>query len=72
MMHGDEKSDSAIVAVKPANKMANAAAEQSAGAPAVAEPVEPRAGISSASRTWPRRDSELAVVCVEAGFGRGW
>ena len=34
MMHGHEKSDSAIVAVKPANN-----AEQSA-----AEPVEPRAG----------------------------
>ena len=34
MMHGPEKSDSAIVAVKPTNK-----AEQSA-----AEPVEPRAG----------------------------
>src|SRR5262245_58412956 len=34
MMHGRGKSDSAIVAVKPANK-----AEQSA-----AEPVEPRAG----------------------------
>src|SRR6516162_981203 len=34
MMHGHEKSDSVIVAAKPANK-----AEQSA-----AEPVEPRAG----------------------------
>ena len=34
MMHGNEKSDSAIVAVKPTNK-----AERSA-----AEPVEPRAG----------------------------
>src|ERR1700731_4705645 len=34
MMHGREKSDSAIVAVKPTNK---------AGQP-VAEPVEPRAG----------------------------
>ena len=34
MMHGREKSDSAIVAVKPTNK---------AGRPA-AEPVEPRAG----------------------------
>jgi RNA-directed DNA polymerase len=44
MMHGDEKSDSAIVAVKPANKMANAAAEQSAAERAIAEPVGPRAG----------------------------
>ena len=41
MMHGHEKSDPAIVAVKPANKV-GAAAEQSAGQRA--EPVEPRAG----------------------------
>ena len=34
MMHGREKSDSAIVAEKPTNKVA----------PATAEPVEPRAG----------------------------
>ena len=33
MMHGREKSDSAIVAVKPANKVERSAAE----------PVEPRA-----------------------------
>jgi group II intron reverse transcriptase/maturase len=43
MMHGHEKSDSAIVAAKPANKAAYSAVEQSAGEPAVAEPVEPRA-----------------------------
>src|SRR5215204_5806883 len=43
MMHGHEKSDSAIVAVKPANKAAHPAAEQSAVGPAAAEPVEPRA-----------------------------
>ena len=43
MMHGHEKSDSAIVAVKPANKVARPAAEQSAAEPAAAEPVEPRA-----------------------------
>jgi hypothetical protein len=34
MMHGREKSDSAIVAVKPTNK----------AVPIAAEPVEPRAG----------------------------
>jgi hypothetical protein len=34
MMHGREKSDSAIVAEKPTNKVV----------PATAEPVEPRAG----------------------------
>src|SRR5271167_1965597 len=44
MMHGHEKSDPAIVAGKPANKMANATVEQSAGEQAIAEPVEPRAG----------------------------
>ena len=42
MMHGHEKSDSAIVAVKPANK-AETATEQSAAEPTAAEPVEPRA-----------------------------
>jgi group II intron reverse transcriptase/maturase len=43
MMHGHEKSDFAIVAVKPANKVARSAAEQSVAGPAAAEPVEPRA-----------------------------
>src|SRR5271166_5734137 len=43
MMHGHEKSDPAIVAVKPANKVEQLAAEQSAEEPAVAEPGEPRA-----------------------------
>src|SRR5438876_2699701 len=43
MMDGHEKSDSVIVAVKPANKAVQSAAEQSAAEPAVAEPAEPRA-----------------------------
>ena len=43
MMHGHEKSSSAIVAVKPTNKVARAATEQSVAEPAAAEPVEPRA-----------------------------
>jgi hypothetical protein len=43
MMHGHEKSDSVIVAVKPANKVAQPVAEQSAAEPAAVEPVEPRA-----------------------------
>jgi hypothetical protein len=42
MMHGHEKSRSAIVAVKPTNKVARPA-EQSAVEPAAAELVEPRA-----------------------------
>src|SRR5437763_540113 len=44
MMHGHEKSDPAIVAVKLANKIANSPVAHCAGEPAVAEPVEPRAG----------------------------
>ena len=43
MMHGHEKSSSAIVAVKPTNKVARPATEQSVAKPAAAESVEPRA-----------------------------
>ena len=43
MMHGHEKSDSAIVAVKPTNKAERSAAEQSAAEPTGTEPVERRA-----------------------------
>jgi len=43
MMHGHEKSDSAIVAVKPTNKALHSAAEQSTAELFAAEPVEPRA-----------------------------
>ena len=42
-MHGHEKSDSVIVAVKPANKAEHSAAEQSTAELFAAEPVEPRA-----------------------------
>ena len=42
MMHGHEKSDSVIVAVKLANKAEHPAAEQSAVEPTAAELVEPR------------------------------
>jgi RNA-directed DNA polymerase len=42
MMSGHEKSDSVIVAVKPANKAAHLAVERSAVGPAAAELVEPR------------------------------
>src|SRR5215831_5363755 len=44
MMHGRGKSDSAIVAAKPANKADPPTAEHSAVVTAVAEPVERRAG----------------------------
>ena len=43
MMHGHEKSRSAIVAVKPANKVERSAAEQSAAGTTAAESVERRA-----------------------------
>src|SRR6266480_6393373 len=42
MMHGHEKSDSAIVAVKPTNKAEHSAAEQSAAEQTAAEPAERR------------------------------
>src|SRR5712672_871720 len=60
MMHGREKSDSAIVAVKPANKV-----EQSA-----AEPVEPRAetkgnvGQQSTRRTQSRISVSKALARI--------
>ena len=44
MMHGPEKSDPAIVAMKPTNKAGQPAAERSAAEPNAAEPVERRAG----------------------------
>jgi len=44
MMHGHEKSDPAIVVMKPANKVEQPTAEQSAAEPTAAEPVERRAG----------------------------
>ena len=43
MMHGHEKSRSAIVAVKPTNKAERSAAEQSAAETTAAESVERRA-----------------------------
>src|SRR3984957_12428172 len=43
MMNGHEKSDFAIVAVKPTNKAEHSAAEQSTAELFAAEPVEPRA-----------------------------
>jgi RNA-directed DNA polymerase len=44
MMYGHEKSDHAIVAVKPANKAERPSAERSAAEPNAAESGEPRAG----------------------------
>ena len=44
MMNGHEKSDPAIVAMKPANKAGQLTAEQSAAEPTAAELVEPKTG----------------------------
>ena len=63
MTNGHEKSDSAIVAVKPANKVAHPAAEQSAAEPATAEPVEPRAGTkgNASQQTMPWAQSQTSM-----------
>src|SRR5216684_310623 len=62
-MHGHEKSDPAIVAVKPANKVAHPAAEQSAAEPATAEQVEPRAGTkgNAGQQTMPWAQSQTSM-----------
>src|SRR5437016_12925165 len=63
MTNGHEKSDSAIVAVKPANKVAQPAGEQSAAEPATAEPVEPRAGTkgNASQQTMPWAQSQTSM-----------
>jgi RNA-directed DNA polymerase len=63
MTNGHEKSDSVIVAVKPANKVAHPAAEQSAAEPATAEPVEPRAGTkgNAGQQTMPWAQSQTSM-----------
>src|SRR5260370_42588960 len=73
MMHGHEKSDFAIVAVKPANK-AEHPAEQCAVEVTVAEPVERRAenkgnaGQQSTHRTQSRASVSLALERIRQTF----
>jgi hypothetical protein len=50
MMHGDGKSGSAIVAMKPTNKAEQPAARSSPRGGAIREPVEPRARRPSGMR----------------------
>jgi RNA-directed DNA polymerase len=63
MMHGHEKSDPVIVAMKPANKAKELAAEASAGANA-AESVERRAGAKGnahqQSTRWTQRQARVS------------
>jgi RNA-directed DNA polymerase len=63
MMHGHEKSDPAIVAMKPANKAEQPAAEQSAAELTAAEPVEPRAGTkgNAGQQTMPWAQSQTSM-----------
>ena len=63
MMHGHEKSDSAIVAVKPANKVEQPAAERSAAEPTAEEPAEPRAGTkgNAGQQSTCRAQSRISV-----------
>ena len=73
MMHGRGKSDSAIVAVKPANK-AEHPAEQSAVEATAAEPVERRAetkgnaGQQSTCRTQSRASVSQALERIRQTF----
>src|SRR5215510_14444795 len=63
MMHGHEKSDPAIVAVKPANKAEQPAAEQSAAELTAGEPVEPRAGTkgNAGQQTMPWAQNQTSM-----------
>jgi hypothetical protein len=65
MMHGHEKSDPAIVAVKLANK-AEPSAERSAGEPSAAEPVERRAGTKGNAGQQSTRRTQSRVHCSPA------
>jgi RNA-directed DNA polymerase len=68
MMHGPEKSDPAIVAMKPANKAGQPRAERSAGEPNAAEPVERRAGTKGhADEQSTRRTQSRASVSQALG-----
>ena len=66
MMHGHEKSDPAIVAVKPANKAEHSAAEQSTAEPTAAESVEPRAGTKGNAGQQSTRRTQSRVSVSQA------
>jgi RNA-directed DNA polymerase len=74
MMHGHEKSDSAIVAGKPTNKAAQPPAERSAAEPTAAEPVERRVGTKgnadqqSTHRTQSRASASQALERIRKVF----
>ncbi len=74
MMHGHEKSDPAIVAVKPANKAQRPSAERSAAEPNAAESGEPRAGTKgnagqqSTHRTQSQESVSQALERIRQAF----
>ena len=74
MMHGREKSDSTILAVKPANKVARPVAEQTAADASAAEPVERRAETKgnasqqSTHRTQSRASVSQALERIRQAF----
>ena len=63
MMHGGGEADSAIVAMKPANKAGGSSAARAVGKPYAAEPVERRAGTKgNAGQQSTRRTPSRASV----------
>src|ERR1700730_2319187 len=66
MMHGPEKSDSAIVAMKQANKAARSATEPSVKEPAAAESVERRAGTKGNADWQSTRRTQSRVSVSQA------
>jgi hypothetical protein len=77
MMHGYEKSDPAIVAMKPANKAEGPTAARPAGETHAAEPEEPRAGTKgnadqqSTRRTQSRESVSQALERIRKSRGKG-
>src|SRR5580765_6291934 len=63
MMHGRGKSDSAILAAKPANKADPPAAEQSVVETAAAEPVEQRVGTKGNANQQARTGRRAGRAC---------
>jgi RNA-directed DNA polymerase len=66
MMNGSEKSDPAIVAMKPTNKAGQPAAERSAAEPNAAEPVERRAGTKGNADQQSTRRTQSRVSVSQA------
>ena len=63
MMHGHEKSDSVIVAVKPANKVEQPAADRTAAEPTAAKLVERRAGTKGNADWQSTRRTRAGLAC---------